>query len=142
MRVSLAPGALAAALLVLSACTASKPLDPKDRAAAPPPEAVAWHPATREDILGYFESERIAGEAAGALRRAFYAFAADGSYSGAALVQEGSHATFQVLSGRWTLTGQTLSLGEGSTPAKASAAPDRLRLESEGSTAYFRRGAN
>ena len=128
------------ALLSTAACTESKKLDAKDRAAVVAPEAVAWRPAAREDVLGYFESERITGEAAASVRRVYYSFAADGTYTGAALVQDGARAAFQTLSGRWTLAGQALSLGSDAAPARAFAAPDRLRLDSDGGVAYFRRG--
>lgn len=140
-RITLGLAALVAlACAASTGCAASHPLDKKDRAVAAAPEAIAWRPATREDVIGYFESERITGEAAGALRRAFYAFAADGTYSGAALVQEGGKSTFQVLSGKWTWKAGLLDLGPDAPPAKAFAAPDRLKLDSEGGSAVFRRG--
>jgi hypothetical protein len=101
---------------------------------------VAWTRASRGDVVGYFESDRITGEAAASVRRVLYAFADDGTYSGAALVQEGPRATFQVLSGRWSLDGDRLSLGEGSAPTRVLAAPGRLRLVSEGGAVTFRRG--
>jgi hypothetical protein len=126
--------------LALAACGSSHPLDKTERAVKVAPEAIAWRVAAREDVIGYFESEHITGEAAGSLRRAFYSFASDGTYSGAALVQDAGKATFQVLSGKWKLTAGSLDLGPDSSPAKAYAAPDRLKLDSEGGSAVFRRG--
>lgn len=128
------------AALSLAACGTSHALDRTERAVKAAPEAIAWRAATREDVIGYFESEHVTGEAAASLRRAFYAFAADGTYSGAALVQENGKAKFQVLSGRWTLAGGVLDLGPDASPAKAYAAPDRLKLDSDGGSAVFRRG--
>jgi len=141
VRVPRPVAALVAAFgLAASACTASHPLDTKERAVVAAPETVAWQPATRGDVVGYFESERITGEAAASLRKVLYSFAEDGTWTGAALVQEGARATFQTLSGTWRLEGATLHLGDDAAPARASAAPGRLRLESEGGTAYFLRG--
>jgi hypothetical protein len=122
------------------ACTSSHPLEKKDRAVVEAPEAVVWHEAARTDVVGYFESDRITGDAAGSLRRAFYSFAADGTFSGAALVQDAGKTTFQVLSGKWSLRAGALDLGPDSPPAKAFAAPDRLKLESEGGSVVFHRG--
>jgi hypothetical protein len=139
LRISLCAGLA----LATAACgmTQSNKLDEKARAASVAPENVAWKPATRADVVGYFESDRITGEAAASLRKVFYSFAADGTYSGAALVQEGAASKFQVLSGAWRLEGNVLDLGPDSTPAKAQAAPGRLRLDSEGGSAVFHKGA-
>ncbi len=124
---------------VLPACTPSHPLAPTARAVAPAPETVTWAPARREDVAGFFESERITGDAAATLRRVWYSFAADGTWSGAALVDDGGRTAFQVLSGRWTVDGGVLRLGGDSAPARAFAAPDRLRLDSDGGSVLFRR---
>lgn len=134
--------ATAAALgfLPLVACGSSRPLEKKDRDVLAAPETIAWHPATRADLLGYFESEQISGEAAGSLLRVYYVFAADGTYSGAALVLDGGTSAFQVLSGKFTFDGSTLRLGDDGTPTHAFAAPGRLRLDSDGGSATFRRG--
>lgn len=129
------------AALLLSGCASSKPLDPSQRAAPTVRKDVAWGPPKREDLLGSFASESITGEAAASLRRVYYVFDADGTYSGAALVQDGAHAVFQVLSGRWTLTGSVLTLGDDPAPIEVSAAPDRVRLSSEGGVAVLLRSA-
>jgi hypothetical protein len=130
----------ALAVALLPACTSSKTLDAKERRVEPALETVAWSPATRDDVLGYFESERVTGDAASSVRKVYYSFAADGTYTGAALVQEGSRATFQTLSGRWTLASGSLTLGDDAPPAKAFASPGRLRIDSAGGAAFFRRG--
>jgi len=138
VRAHRAADVLATALLaVLAGCTPSKTVEKGERAALPKPEDAVWRPATREDVVGDFESERVTGAAAASLRRAYYSFAADGTYSGAALVQEDARAVFQVLSGRWSLAKGTLRLE--ADEAKASAAPGLLRLESEGGTVVLRR---
>lgn len=139
MRAAIA-GAAAVLLAACGAFGASASLPKEQRAAEVAPENVAWRPATREDVVGWFESERVTGEAAASLRRVWYSFGADGTYSGAALVQEHDKAAFQTLSGKWSLENGTLNLGEDTPPAKAFAAPDRLRLDAEGGSATFRRG--
>lgn len=133
---------VAAFALASAACsmTESNKIDEKARAAKVAPENVAWKAATRDDVVGYFESDRITGDAAASLLRVFYSFAADGTYSGAALVQEAGASKFQVLAGHWKLEGNTLDLGPDAAPAKAQAAPGRLRLDSEGGSATFHKG--
>ena len=137
-----APAALAVLLPVaLAACgTPSGGIAAGDRAVSAKDVQVVWGKATRADVVGYFESDHVSGEAASSVRRVLYSFADDGTFSGAALVQEGPRATFQVLSGKWTLSGDTLTLGAESAPAKVSAAPGRLKLDSEGGSVTFRRG--
>jgi hypothetical protein len=131
--------ALAAILtLALAGCTASHKLDERERALGIAPDDVVWVPARTEDVVGYFESERVTGEAAANVRRLYYDFAADRTYSGAALVQDAGRASFQTLTGRWGLEGSALRLGD-DPPAKAFAAPDRLRLDSEGGSVVLRR---
>jgi hypothetical protein len=127
-------------LLSSAACTSSHKLDENARIATTAPENIAWGAARREDVIGYFESERITGEAAASLRKIYYSFASDGTYAGAALVQDAGKSTFQVLSGKWTLTGPTIKLGDDGAPTKIFAAPDRLRLDSDGGSVTLRRG--
>ena len=64
--------ATAALLLALGACTPSSTIPEQDRAAPAADESIAWRPATREDVVGYFESERVTGEAAASLRKVYY----------------------------------------------------------------------
>ncbi|MFO0931817.1 MAG: hypothetical protein U1E39_03810 [Planctomycetota bacterium] len=127
-------------LAALAGCAGSSRLDAAHRAADAAEPAVAWADARREDLVGYFESERVSGDAAASLRRVYYVFEADGSYTGAALVTDGAHSTFQVLAGHWTLRGTTLSLGDDAAPARVFSAPDRLRLDSEGGSVVLHRG--
>lgn len=139
-RVAWVIGGLAALGAALGGCAASNRLDTSHRTADAAAPAVAWTDARREDLVGYFESERVSGDAAASLRRVYYVFDPDGSYTGAALVSDGAHSTFQVLTGHWALRGTTLSLGEDAAPARAYAAPDRLRLDSDGGSVTFHRG--
>jgi hypothetical protein len=86
-----------------------------------------------------FESVRIDGEAAASVARISYFFSPDGSYTGAALVL-GEPPAFQTLSGRWSLSGETLDLGSG-LRVRARVAGESLRLESELCVAQLRRVA-
>lgn len=126
------------AALWATGCASSHKVDEKERTLALAPEQVAWASARPEDVAGYFESERVTGEAAVGVRRIYYAFQPDGTYTGAALVQEAGKPAFQTLSGRWALQGGTLRLGD-DPPVKVSASPGRLRLESEAGSVVLRR---
>ena len=134
---ALLPASLAATL-VGCGLAPSNVVAKKDRAVVDRPEDVRWGPARKEDVLGSFESDSVTGEAAASVRRVEYVFDADGTYSGAALVQEAKRATFQTLSGRWRFENGTLRLGD-DPPARTEAAPGRLRLTTEGGTVTFHR---
>lgn len=129
-----------AALLALAGCS-SAPLAPEARAVVDAGPALAWREATAADLDGLFEAQRIEGEAAAALRRLWYHFASDGSYSGAALVFDGERTRFQTLSGQWTLSAGHLEL-EGGAPSRVQAAEGWLRIESESGLALLRRIAD
>ena len=122
---------LAIATLALApACIAPSVVESSGRAVAPRAADVAWRPATNEDLRGLFESISIEGEVAASLWKVEYVFAADGTYSGAALVLGGSNPEFQTLGGTWSLAGDVLDLGDGQT-ARVRAADDRIELSSE-----------
>ena len=122
------------------ACISSSVVESSGRAVTPTTSGLAWAPARSADLRGLFESISIEGEVAAALWKVYYAFAEDGSYSGAALVLGGANPEFQTLSGKWVLAGDTLDLGDGQT-ARASFAGDHLKLESAGSVVILRRTA-
>lgn len=124
--------------LACAACAGSSRLERSDRAVAPEQAQLDWLPAEPADLLGLFESVSIEGEAASALWKVYYHFAADGSYTGAALVIGGSHPEFQTLSGSWTLAHGILDLGQDER-LSVRAAPDHLELESSGGIAILRR---
>lgn len=128
---------LLALLAISPACFAAKVIDSKDRAVEPPASQLAWRDARAEDFRGLFESTSIEGEAAAAYWKIYYHFADDGSYTGAALVVGGAQPEFQTLSGTWKLDEQGLDLGNGQV-GRAFAAPDHLKLESEGITVILR----
>lgn len=122
------------ALLVtplLGGCYASNVVAPDQREVkleAPPQRN--WKPVTATELPGFYASNRIEGEIAGALLKAYYFFGADGAYSGAALVVGEEGPRFMVLQedGHWTLSKAGLDLADGSGPIQATAADGALRL--------------
>jgi hypothetical protein len=120
-------------LMVTPACFAAKVIDSKDRAVELPASQLAWQHARAEDFSGLFESISIEGLAAASYWKIYYHFADDGTYTGAALVIGGAQPEFQTLSGKWKLDEAGLDLGNGQV-GRAFAAPDHLKLESEGLT--------
>jgi hypothetical protein len=132
--------AFAIAALLATSCIAPSVVDSAGRAVATKAEDLTWRDAESADLRGLFESTSIEGEVAASLWRVYYHFAEDGTYTGAALVVGGVRPEFQTLSGTWTLAGGVLDLGEGQT-ARASAAPEHLRLASGGGVVILRRAA-
>ena len=132
--------AAALALSSLAACIAPSVVASSGRAVEPEQAEPAWRPAEAGDLEGFFESTSIEGEVSASLSRVWYHFAADGTYSGAALVVAGANPQFQTLSGSWSLADGALDLGDG-TSVRASVAGERLRLESEGGVALLSRAA-
>lgn len=139
MRASpLGSTALALACLALAACAGSGALDPAQRAR---PEVAAneqWRPLGPAELDGLYESERIEGEAAAALWKIEYHFAAGGAFSGAALVFGEQGAEFQTLGGAWSVPEPGL-LRLGEDEARAAFDGERLRLELEGGVVVLRR---
>lgn len=120
-----------AATLALAGCYASSPLAPSERTVSTTEAAVAWRAALPDDLPGLWASTSVQGASAGAVLKAYYAFDADGAYSGAALVLGEGRPRFVLLAddGRWTLDAEGLDLHDGSAPfAAAVAAGGRLRL--------------
>lgn len=121
------------ALLALSGCIASDPLTEEQReVVATETPAAAWRPAAPDDLPGLWASTSIEGASAGAVLKAYYAFDAEGGYSGAALVLTEGHPRFVLLAadGTWTLEQAALDLHDGSAPMDASVADAQLRLVS------------
>lgn len=126
-------------LFAASGCIAPSVLDDAQRLPeASAPARLDWRPAQAADLLGYWESSAVEGDAAAALRKLYYLFAADGSYTGAALVAGATGPQFQTLDGSWTLADGLLDLGDGAT-AEAQVAPGWLRLVNEGGTLLLER---
>lgn len=135
------PFALAGLALALApACIAPSVVASTGRSVQVEPAALDWQLAGAEALDGFFESVSIEGEAAAAIVRIYYHFAPSGSYTGAALVIGGNEPEFQTLSGMWTFGPEGLDLGDG-MPVRLLAAPEHLRIESEGGVVTLRKRA-
>jgi hypothetical protein len=126
-------------LLLLSSCVPSNVVAVADRAVRQPLDSVVWSEADRARIPGFYESERITGEAAGGILRVWYFFCEDGRYTGAALVLDGEAPSFQVLSGKWVLHEGRLSLDGSGEAAHVQVAEDRLLISSPTGSVHLRR---
>lgn len=129
---------LLACAVAPSACIAPSVVSSGGRQVSAELAPARWRPGTAADLPGFYESERIEGESAAALARIYYSFAADGTFTGAALVLGGAHPEFQTLSGSWTFQDGTLDLGDGQ-PIGLDASEGRIRLASAGGTAVLKR---
>ncbi|MCK6446541.1 MAG: hypothetical protein L6Q99_09135 [Planctomycetes bacterium] len=127
-------------LAATSACIAPSVVASTGRAVAVEERALEWRDATTADVVGFFESERISGEVAASLARVNYVFAADGYYTGAALVLGGEHPEYQTLVGTWRLDGARLVLDDGE-PVELAAADERLRISTPDGVLVLRRAA-
>lgn len=119
--------AAAATGLFVSACIPSNVVAPTERMVVEPMAALAFGPAAAADVVGFHESLDVEGDAAASLRKVYYLFEADGSYTGAALVDDGERRAFQTLSGRWQLTPEGLVLDE-QPAATCESAAGQLRI--------------
>ncbi len=117
------------AVAVLPSCYASNVVASRDRAVAAAPMPSDWRPATSSDLLGYHASTAIRGDAALSLRRVYYWFAADGTYTGAALIEGDDGYAFQTLSGTWSLDLAGLHL-DGAEPVPVDVAAGLVRIHS------------
>ncbi len=136
MRVELA----LLALLVAPACIAPSVVSSSGRAVAQDEQAIAWRAATVDDFVGFFRSERIEGGVAASLARVDYFFAADGFYTGAALVLGDAHPEYQTLTGTWRLDAGRLVLDDGE-PVDVAASDEHLRIATPDGTLVLRRTA-
>jgi hypothetical protein len=118
---------LVACGLLWSGCIASNVLDPRAREVAVAEAELAFAPAGDVVLDGLYESIDLRGEAAVSLRKIYYLFVADGTYTAAALAEVDGVRSFQTLSGRWRLEPRGLVLDDGA-PVLLELAPDHLRL--------------
>lgn len=135
---ALVVGSAAFVALCAPGCIAPSVLERDERAVVNSIDEPIWTSAQPADLPGWFESTRFEGDAANAFLRIEYFFAADGTYSGAALAHGVAGPEFQTLSGSWHLAGDELDLGDGSS-ARVRAAPGWLKLESDGGSVVLRR---
>ena len=133
--------ALAATLIACSGCYASNVVAEGDRSVAEVRVELQWAPATADDLPGFYASESVEGEAAGALLKAYYYFGAEGDYSGAALVVSPEGPRFVVIEeeGRYAFADGAIDLADGAGPVPVDAALDHLRLRNPETTIVFKR---
>lgn len=101
--------------LALASCAGGGTLAPERRAATLEEVPLAWRCAAAADLPGIYVSSELSGPLAGWLRKLVYLFEPDGSYAGAALVDD-VPPRFEVLAGRWQLVEGRLVL-DGGPPA-------------------------
>jgi hypothetical protein len=130
--------ALVAAALPGSGCIPSNVVATADRLVPPSVAALAWTPAVAPPPAGLYESVEITGEAAVSLRRIYYLFRADGSYTAAALADGVAGAAFQTLDGTWAHSAAGLSL-DGAEPVLLEQADQHLRITAPTGTVVLRR---
>jgi hypothetical protein len=133
VRPSSARAAFLSAASLLSGCIPSNVVAPTDRAVRVDAAAVVWGAGGAADLPGFWRSRELSGAVASAVRRLYYWFEPDGSFTGAALL-EGPPLGFQVLRGTWSVDEQgRLMLGEDAEPAQLEKGEGLLRLRgSEG----------
>lgn len=131
---------LVATALGCSGCIASNVVATGDRMVQQPLEQLPFAPAPGLQLDGLYESVAITGDAAVSLRRIWYLFRADGSYTAAALVEGERGASFQTLDGSWASTAAGLSL-DGAEPVPLEQAEQHLRLSAPTGVVVLRRSA-
>jgi hypothetical protein len=137
--VSTAPRlALLLATIAPAGCIASNVVAPQQRLIAADPAQLPFAPATPGAVGGFYASVDLRGEAAGSLRKVFYLFAPDGTYTGAALAESDGRASFQTLDGTWSLDAAGLVL-DGAAPVACEVAGEHLRLTAPTGVLVLRR---
>jgi len=116
------------ATMVLSGCIASNVVDPGLRLLATGTESLAFVPAPEFAWAGLYMSVEVQGEAAASLRRIWYWFRADGTYTAAALI-ETDVVAFQTRDGTWRHAGGQLHLDDG-PPVAVEVVGEFVRLTS------------
>ncbi len=127
-----------AACMLGAACIGSNVVAPTERMAPAFDAEPSWSPASAADLVGFHESVDLQGDAAVALRKVFYLFAADGSYTGAALADDGERLAFQTLTGAWSIGSEGLVL-DGQPAATCEAAAGELRITAPNGVLRLRR---
>ncbi|MBM4063854.1 MAG: hypothetical protein FJ265_22565 [Planctomycetes bacterium] len=123
----------------LTGCIPSNVVARDDRMVVARVAELKFEPAPGLQLAGLYESVAITGDAASSLRKIYYLFAADGSYTAAALAETDGVAAFQTLSGTWTTTPAGLAL-DGAEPVRLEQAPDHVRITAPNGTLVLRKG--
>ena len=123
--------ALLCLLLGLAGCIASNVVAPEERLVVEPLAQRVFAPAPTLQLDGLFESCDIQGDAAVSLRKIYYLFSPDGTYTAAALAEVGGKFSFQTLDGTWHNDAAGLVL-DGGDPVALQQYGDYLRLVATG----------
>jgi hypothetical protein len=124
----------------LPGCIASNVVAVKDRQVAVATDELPWQPSTSGGLDGLYESLEVRGDVATTLRKVYYVFQADGSYTGAALVEADGAYRFQTLVGTWRIVDGGLSLDDGPV-VRLDVAPEHLRITAANGVLVLRRGS-
>lgn len=108
-------------------CIGSNVLAHEQRLVAPVVAELQFAPAPALPLAGLYESVLITGEVALALRKVYYVFQGDGTYTAAALVESDGQSAFQTLSGTWRSLDAGLEL-DGKEPVPLEQAPAHVRI--------------
>ena len=124
--------------LTAVACISPSVVDPTDRARASDPADQVWRAAKTSDLPGVYVSTNLTGSLANVLRKVVYLFEADGTYTGAALV-DGVPAHFEAITGIWEMDGAEITL-DAAAAAQVEVSDDRsLRITGEQGQVILRR---
>lgn len=133
------PAALLALPIALAACIPSNVVADADRAVTRPVAQLAWTEPVPAALAGLYESVDVRGEAAQAMQKVYYWFAASGDFTGAALVLVDGVPQFQTLVGRYRIAQDQLWLGADSEPVTLRAARGHVRFTSPEGDLVLRR---
>jgi len=136
------PGWVAVALAILAgSCIAPSVLTKNDRAISLGVEDITWRAATEADVPGVYVSMEMSGPLAATLRKVVYLFEAEGTYTGAGLIDD-DPPHFEVIGGSWHMEEDGLHLDD-AAPATIEAGDDgSLRLSGTEGRIILRRERN
>lgn len=124
-------------LCALSACIPAHIVATDARLVRPAVDALEFQVDGKFAPRGLWQSVDIRGEAAAALRRIWYWFRADGTYSAVALCELDA-VSFQLRDGTWSLQEFNLVL-DGGEPAELMVAGDHLRIRTATGSVILRK---
>lgn len=127
-----------AVLLTASGCIASNVVAKEQRMVVADLDQLPFAPAPDLVLDGLYESVDLRGDAAVSLRRIYYHFAPDGTYTAAALTDQGGVLFFQAQKGTWQNSAAGLSL-DGAAPVRLERAGDYLRVTAPTGTLVLER---
>ncbi len=129
-----------AAVLPFVSCIASNVVAEQDRMVVRPVASLDFRPVSALVLDGLWESVELTGDVAVSLRRIWYVFSADGSYTAAALAEVDGAPSFQTLSGTWAMSPEGLSL-DGAAPVPVEEADEHVRISASTGRVVLRKGA-